>query len=76
MFYNEHESLVKQVSFVINDLNTRLMETNDFDAVYVKVKVDYTDLLRILYSMGYIPGDTMIYGIMKSDLPKLIKRIN
>jgi hypothetical protein len=68
------ESLIKQVSFIIEDLNVRLMEENDFNAVYQKVKVGYTDLIRILYSMGCIPGDKMIYSIMSGNLPKIIKR--
>jgi hypothetical protein len=66
---------VKSIEFVIADLNDRLMSTNDFDAVYFKFLLTYTDVIRICYKIGIIPGEMEIKEILGLNL-MIIKRCN
>jgi len=68
------EVVLKSVNFIIDDLNKKLMSTNDFDAVYSKEILTYIDLIRIFYIIGFIPGDVIIKQIMALKLT-MIKRL-
>ena len=68
------EVVLKSVNFIIDDLNKKLMSTNDFDAVYSKEILTYIDLIRIFYIIGFIPGDVIIKQIMAFKLT-MIKRL-
>ena len=69
------ESLINSIKFMINDLNSRLMETNDFTAVYKKVCLNYGDVIRLCYKLGSIPGDKVIDLILSKKF-EIIKRIH
>ena len=55
---------VKEIEFVINDFNVRLMSTNDFSSVYFKYNLTYLDVIRICYKIGIIPGEPVIKEIL------------
>lgn len=68
---------IKELNFLIQSYNVRLMSENDFNGIYEKRKITNFKIIQLIYCANFktIPGDKKLFELSE-NCDRIIVKLN